>query len=390
VTEADKKRMRIVMIGDFPRDSDSIGGGVESVMTYLCKALGSEPDIQVDVVTLDRWGLGDRVSRYPTYTAHYVSQSTLRGPAKRAANIRRLLRKLSVLDPDLVHAQIAGQYAAAAHRHGKPWVLTLHGVRFLEANLKTGFVDRLYRRHVTAFEERASIRNAENVISINPFIDECFRSELHGRVENIENPVADSWFEIVEPGDRFGMLYAGRITPRKDILTLLDSFRLVHSRHPEFTLRIAGAPDNPDPQGYFDQVQASVIDNGLEYAVEFLGNLSEAELHAEYARNSIFVIAAVLETAPMSIAQAQAAGRMIVATDAGGCRHMISDGESGLIVPIGDIGALANALLKCVEAPATVERMREKTRHVAERRFRAKSIATKTVALYREILGESS
>ena len=182
------------------------------------------------------------------------------------------------------------------------------------------------------------------------------------------------------------MLYAGRITPRKDILTLLKAFRTVYQRFPDARLRIAGAPDDPDPIGYFDDMKAFVADTGLQQSVTFLGNLSETDLHAEYANNSIFVLAAVLETAPMSIAQAQAAGRLVVTTDAGGCRHMIRNGESGFVVPIGDHEAFARALIECIENPARAAAIRVQTRVDAELRYRAPAIAARTIDLYDKIL----
>ena len=380
---------RVVMIGDFPRDVDSIGGGVESVMVYLCERLATRPEIDLHVVTLDRWGMGSRVVQNAGYTASYVAQSGMRGPIKGRQNEARLLEKVNELKPDLVHAQIAGQYAVAAYSSGRPFILTLHGVRYLEANLRTRLLDRLYRNRVVAREERKSIRNARNIISINPFIDECFSGLLKGQVKHIENPVADKWFDIEDGGRESGILYAGRITPRKDILTLLEAFRIVQAECPEAKLRIAGAADNPDPTRYFDKMKSYVSAHGLTESVRFLGNLSESALLAEYANNAVFVLAAVLETAPMSIAQAQAAGRLVVATDAGGCRHMISSGESGVIVPIGDHEALAKALIERIKDQPGSMLMRRKTREDAFARYRADVIARKTADFYREVLAAS-
>ena len=48
--------MRVVMVGDFPRKVDEMGGGVEAVATYLANALQEFPDISLEAVTLDRWG----------------------------------------------------------------------------------------------------------------------------------------------------------------------------------------------------------------------------------------------------------------------------------------------------------------------------------------------
>jgi glycosyltransferase involved in cell wall biosynthesis len=88
----------------------------------------------------------------------------------------------------------------------------------------------------------------------------------------------------------------------------------------------------------------------------------------------------------MSIAQAQAAGRLVVATDAGGCRHMISSGESGVIVPIGDHEALGKALIERIKDQPGSMLMRRKTREDAFVRYRADVIARKTADFYREIL----
>jgi glycosyltransferase involved in cell wall biosynthesis len=381
--------MRVVMVGDFPRDIDSIGGGVESVMSYLCAKLAEEGDLELHAVTVDRWGLGEREIDFGSYTAHFLAQPAVRGPLRRLINIRNLRDKIRQLHPNIVHAHIAGQYSEAAHDSGFPYVLTLHGVRYLEARLKKGFIDRVYRRHLIRYEERKAIRRAPNVISINSFIDECFPGEFHGRIERIENPIADSWFDIEQDGNSLGLLYAGRITPRKDILTLLKAFRVVHARFPNATLRIAGAPDDPDKFGYFDEMKAFVTTNGLDESVRFLGNLSEHKLRSEYAQNAVFVIAAVLETAPMSIAQAQAAGRLIVATDAGGCRHMVKSGESGFIVEVGDHEAFARQLLTCLDNPQLAKNMRDNTRKTARSRYRATLIARKTKKFYEEIVEAS-
>jgi glycosyltransferase involved in cell wall biosynthesis len=134
-------------------------------------------------------------------------------------------------------------------------------------------------------------------------------------------------------------------------------------------------------------MKAFVNQNGLDQSVFFLGNLSEEELQTEYSLNAVFVLGAVLETAPMSIAQAQAAGRLVVTTDAGGCRHMIESGESGFVVSIGDHGAFGHALIQCLENPDMARRMRAKTREDARSRYRASDIAKRTIRFYREILG---
>lgn len=380
------ERIRVVMVGDFPRRDDRIAGGVESVMLYLGRALARREDLDLQVVTLDRWGDGERHVDCRGFTAHYVPSVAVRGPLQRILNTRRLSREIRNLEPEVVHAHIAGQYSTAAQATGLPMLLTLHGIRFLEANLRAGFLDRYYRRHVIRAEEARAIRGSRHLISINPFIDETFEDQIAGEVTHIENPVADIWFSVDEPEINLNLLYAGRITPRKDLLTLLRAFRDFHSRYPEARLRIAGAPDRPDRAGYFDSLERFLRENDLEQSVSFLGNLSEQDLLSEYGRNAFFVLSAVLETAPMSIGQAQAAGRIVITTDAGGCRHMVEDGVSGLVVPVGDSKRFCEALLACAENEALCQSMSRAARRVARERYQADAIAERTAVLYHRIV----
>lgn len=378
--------MRITMIGDFPRSEHEVGGGVESVMLYLAQELREFEEIDLSVVSIDRWGLGQRSIQADRYDVEYVAASRVRGPLRRYLNTRSLCAAVRKKNPDLVHAHIAGHYSRAAIQSGLPVVLTLHGIRFLEADLRTGWVDRVYRRHVVRKEERRAIGAATHIVSINPFIDETFAEILPAHVTPIENPVAAPFFDIVDPDESLTLLYAGRITPRKDLHTLLRGFAALRARYPSAELRIAGAPDNPDPVGYMDSVNALVRAQNLESSVHFLGNLSEERLLQEYARAPIFCLAAVLETAPMSIGEAMAAGRIVVTTDAGGCRHMVEHGVSGMVVPIGNAEAFGDALLELAGNPELRLRISQAARRSARERFSAKLIAERTLKLYRETL----
>ena len=381
--------LRVTMIGDFPRSEDQVGGGVESVMLYLAQRLASYEAVSLHVVTIDRWGLGERRVDGSGYSIEYVAASRIRGPVRRYLNTRRLCAAVKAARPDIVHAHIAGHYSRAAILSGAPVVLTLHGIRFLEANLRTSWVDRYYRRHIVRREERRDIDAVSNIVSINPFIEETFGERVRGKATRIENPVAPTFFELPDPDDSLTLLYAGRITPRKDLMTLLAGFALLHDRYPQARLRIAGAPDNPDPIGYADSIKKFVSDRGLDGSVAFLGNLTEEDLLREYTAAPFFVLTAVLETAPMSIGEAMAAGRIVITTDAGGCRHMVEHGVSGMVVPIGDADAFGRALLTCAEDSDYRRKLGAAARKAAADRFSAAAIAERTIHLYRKTLDVS-
>ena len=375
------------MIGDFPRSNDRVGGGVESVMLYSAEGLARSGEIDLDVVTLDRWGLGERQVDMGGFLAHYVRDSTLPGRAKTWQNIHEMKNYLRRLEPDLIHAHIAGHYAEAARRSGLPWILTLHGVRYLEARLRSGWLNQTYRRWNTRNEELRSIRSAPFIISINPFVEESFQGELTGQIFRIENPVADAFFELKQLNEPFSLLHVGRLTPRKDLLTLLESFRLLLPHAPEARLRLAGACDPGDPEAYCDKLRTFVSRHQLDRKVTFLGPANQDQLLSEFERASVVVLSAVLETAPMAIAEAQASSTAVVTTDAGGCRHLVDDGRTGRVVPCRDPQALADALLGVLGTDGRALATGLLGHQEAERRSRLSYVVDRTLEAYRSAFG---
>ena len=82
--------MRVVMVGDFPRKVDEMGGGVEAVATYLANALQALPDISLEAVTLDRWGGAARTEQQRSVTVHFVPVSKRPSRLSNRENIKRL------------------------------------------------------------------------------------------------------------------------------------------------------------------------------------------------------------------------------------------------------------------------------------------------------------
>lgn len=91
------------------------------------------------------------------------------------------------------------------------------------------------------------------------------------------------------------------------------------------------------------------------------------------------------EGVPKVILEAAAAGRPVVATDIGGCREVILENETGLLVPAGSATDLANALKKLVADPASRQAMGRRARRHAEGFFDVRQVVAKTLMLYRKL-----
>ncbi len=382
--------MHIVMASVYPADPNKILGGVDAVVVYLTRALQRYPDLKLDVVTLGKRGTAKRTVRYGDVTVHYLPTSRLPAYLSTLANIRRVRAEISHLKPDLIHVQVAGGFAEAAAGTGLPWVLTLHGIRFMEVDLWQGFRNRIYKGWLIKREERRAIKQARHIISISPFIQSAFNGQIRANVYDIENPIDDAFFKVRQNRKPGQLLFAGRLISRKGVHILLRAFAELHRRLPEATLRLAGSGVvPPEPETYAQQLKQFVAEAGLAKAVTFLGSLDEPALLEEYANCSALVLSSIVETAPMVIMEAMAAGKAVVSTDAGGSRYLVEHGRTGLIVPPNDEQALAEALYQLLSDEANLKAVGRRAKEVARQRFHAEVVAARTREVYYNILGQS-
>lgn len=377
--------IRLAMLGPYPLDTDVMAGGVDAVMATLVRALARTGECDLHVITA-RAGVADPVVfERPEATVYVVPRYPLGRLTLYRRDVAELRRAIDRARPDLVHAHGAGMiYPDAALGCGRPAVVTLHGVIFREAVLARGWRQRP-RWWIDALYERYCVRRARHIIAISPYIQHEFGRWIRGRVYPVENPIDDRFFTPAGEPEPYLILCPARVIPRKGILEMLRAFRMVAERLPEARLEIVGQLD-ADPD-YAAVCRAYVSDHALDDRVRFLGALAAGEMVAAYGRAALVALASHQETAPVTIAEAMAVGRPVVATDVGGVAHMVAHERTGLVVPRGDVPALADTLLALLTDPERTRAMGEAARAEAERRFRAARVAAQTMDVYRRVMG---
>ena len=135
-----------------------------------------------------------------------------------------------------------------------------------------------------------------------------------------------------------------------------------------------------------EQLLAQARQLGIADKLVFLGERDDVA--ALLAAFDVFVLPSVSEGMPITILEAMAAAKPIVATDVGGVGEMIEDQVSGLLVPARAPGALADALNALVGDARRRERMGEAAKARLERDFAQDSMVNATDRLYREKLAE--
>ena len=170
-------------------------------------------------------------------------------------------------------------------------------------------------------------------------------------------------------------LLAARLLREKGIVEYVEAARLVKTRHPEIRFVLLGGIDpNPGSLGQLE-VKAWVAE-GL---VEWPGHVA---VKPWLAQTSVYVLPSYYrEGVPRSTQEAMAMGRAVITTDAPGCRETVQAGVNGFLVPVRDVSALANAMLKFVETPGLIKSMGLESRRLAEDRFDAKKINARLLSI---------
>jgi glycosyltransferase involved in cell wall biosynthesis len=180
------------------------------------------------------------------------------------------------------------------------------------------------------------------------------------------------------PPDAFVIGYVGRFAPIKDLATLLRAFGVVAERLPQARLMLVGGGET---RGELERLTTTL---GMDGRVVFSGWLNT--LADVYEVCDVVALSSLNEGTPLTVIEAMAAGRPVVATAVGGVPDLVEDGVTGLLVPAGDGVALARALLELGEDECARAKMRLAGRERAERQFHPDRATSEVMRVYSEAL----
>lgn len=161
-----------------------------------------------------------------------------------------------------------------------------------------------------------------------------------------EQPVEHPWFALGEPPVVLGV---GRFYPQKDFSTLIKAFALVRAQRPARLVILGEGPLRP-------QLEALAQQLGVADQVSMPGFVENP--FAYMRRAAVFVLPSQYEGLPNVLIQAMACGCPVVSTNCpSGPEDILDNGKYGHLVPVGDVEAIANAILRVLDgdAPAVPE-----------------------------------
>jgi glycosyltransferase involved in cell wall biosynthesis len=281
----------------------------------------------------------------------------------------RLLRRRptpTIVHTHLVHADLLALPAAAAVRVPVR-VSTKHGFNEFRSS------------RVIAAADRVAARFAHRQIAISAGLarylegSEGFRpgsfTIVHYGIEPGEAPPP--------PSAPTRLAAVGRLIPIKGFDVLLEAFASARRQLPELTLEIAGA-------GPLEAALRATAPPG----VAFLGRVVPAT--SVFERNAILVAPSRGEGFGLVALEAAERGRAAIVSDVGGLPEIVADGETGTVVPVGDVQALAAAIVSLAGDPERVRAYGAAARVRALERFSAAAAADGVASVYRELLQRRS
>ena len=175
---------------------------------------------------------------------------------------------------------------------------------------------------------------------------------------------------------------ATRMLKIKGVADVVAAFRILHARGPNARLLLAGAPD---PENHAAIPEADLRGWASEPGVEWVGYV--ADVREVWSRAHVAVLASLGgEGIPMTLMEAAACGRPLVATDVPGCREIVTENVTGLLVPPADPNKLADALERMVGDATLRRRCGRAARERVAGGLDAATVGRETIAVYRELL----
>lgn len=166
----------------------------------------------------------------------------------------------------------------------------------------------------------------------------------------------------------------------KDHATLLSAMKRVVQENPQVHLLLAG-------EGVLrSQIETQIEQSGLQGNVHLLGHRNDVPQLIRSA--DIFVLSSKMEGLGSALIEAMFCETPIVACAAGGIPEVVRNEDTGLLVPVGDVDALASALLRLLQDPGLGRSMVKRAREFAEKHFHVDHMVSQYLEIYNELLRE--
>jgi N-acetyl-alpha-D-glucosaminyl L-malate synthase BshA len=319
------------------------------------------------------------ISTYPLFDHQPYTLSLAVKMAEVASGAQLDLLHVHYAIPHSVSALLARQMAAPRRL---PFITTLHGT-----DITLVGSDRSYLP-ITRF----SIEQSDGITCVSEYLRRA-TVETFGITQPIEviaNFVnCDEYCRGENPAQRAEwaphgepiLMHLSNFRPVKRVTDVVEIFALVREKMPAKLVMLGDGPDR-------GAAEWLAVKRGVEKDVHFLGK--QDRISAALALADVFLLPSALESFGLAALEAMACEVPVIATNAGGLPEVVTPGEDGFLVSVGDVAAAARYAIELLSSPHRAREMGRKARVNARRRYCANDIIPQYEAYYRRILERSS
>lgn len=246
------------------------------------------------------------------------------------------------------------------------------------ARLRRGLVMLLYR---AAFKQKRLAVIFQNPDDRNVLLGLKALKDDQARMIRGSGVKLEDYPCLPQPSGKTVVVMAARLLRDKGVLEFVEAARLLQDRGIEVEMRLIGSPDPGNPTSVMQQELEHWKNEGL---VELLG--FRKDIAVQYAAANIVCLPSYREGLPKSLVEAAACGRAVITTDVPGCRDAITPGVTGLLVPVKNAVALADAIQTLIKDPELRNSMGQAGRALAEEAFTIEKIVEQHMDIYRDLV----
>lgn len=311
-----------------------------------------------------------------------------------------------IIKADIYHTVSTG-YAgilgsAASYITGKPFILSEHGIYTREREediIRSNWVEGEFKELWIEFFKKLSLISYHQAQCVTSLFDvnKTLQVELgcpEEMIRIIPNGVDPEGFGNLKSNqhfneDEFNIAAVLRVVPIKDIKTMILSFDNIKEQVPEARLYLMGNYD--EDREYYEECRQLIEHLDIQ-GITFLGQVNVKEYLAEA---DVLLLTSISEGQPLAVLEGMAAGIPYVCTNVGNCRGLLEGededdtfGRAGIVVPVMDCDAIADAVVYCYNHPEARRRMGKVGKERINTYYRKVDFLEKYRELYKEMGGE--
>jgi glycosyltransferase involved in cell wall biosynthesis len=363
--------MRIAFLTGYPYQTTRYG--VSEHVYQLTNSL-SQIGIDIHIVTFENFSILEKKTDH--LWLHVIKKKFLYYIIP-WSSIIRLRRELKNISPDVIHLHgttFPYSLAAWSFRKKIPVVVTLHGNEEEELKYQP-FLLKLWVKYFLIPMRNMVINSVTALIVCSQALQDQTRGLTKKPIFVILNGVNPGLFFTRTVDEALYLLFIGTLSKRKGVDLLIRAMPEVIKKVGSVQLKIAGdGPEENALKTLADELQ--VTDH-----ITFLGYVFGQDKIALIQNASVMIQPSRFEGTPLTILEAQACGKAIIASRAGGIPELIIDKETGLLFDVDDLDQLIDHIVTLILDPQ-IRRKLGKAAHHRSKLFSWDNVAKQVIAIY--------